>query len=225
MEDCQKESFTGFFGSLFLEENMYLMIDNYDSFVHNLVCYFREYGEKIYLVRNDKITIEKINDFFKQGILEGIIISPGPKSPEDCGICKEIILYMAGKIPILGVCLGHQIIGHVFGAKVKKGPCPMHGKVTKVYHHQKALFDRLPEEYSVTRYHSLVVSDDDFPDTLEIDARSEDGIIMGIHHKTYPIYGVQFHPEAVLTEHGQELLRNFMKICEEWKKKHEDKDL
>lgn len=204
---------------------MYLMIDNYDSFVHNLVCYFREYGENIYLVRNDKITIEEINYFLKQGILEGIIISPGPKSPEDCGICKEIILNMAGKIPILGVCLGHQIIGHVFRAKVKKGPKPMHGKVTKIYHHQKALFDRLPESYTVTRYHSLIVSDENFPDILEIDARSEDGIIMGIHHKTYHIYGVQFHPEAVLTEYGHELLGNFMKICEEWKKKYEDKDL
>ena len=105
---------------------MYLMIDNYDSFVYNLVCYMEELGEKVELVRNDKITIEEINDFLKQGILEGIIISPGPKSPEDCGICKEIILNMAGKIPILGVCLGHQIIGHVFRAKVKKGPTPMH---------------------------------------------------------------------------------------------------
>lgn len=195
---------------------MYLMIDNYDSFVHNLVCYLEEYGEEIEVIRNDRITVEKVKELLTRGVLEGIIISPGPKSPEDCGMCKEIVKNMAGEVPILGVCLGHQIIGHVFGAAVRKGKQPMHGKVTRITNNQKNVFQNLPESYMVTRYHSLAVSEDGFPDELEIDARSEDGVIMGIHHKKYPVYGVQFHPEAVLTEYGHELLKNFIEICKGW---------
>lgn len=214
-----------FFWQFFLEENMYLMIDNYDSFVYNLVCYLQEYGEDVALVRNDKITIEKIKEFLNRGILKGIIISPGPKSPEDCGSCKEIVNEMAGKVPILGVCLGHQIIGHVFGATIKKGVQPMHGKVSRIFNNQRNLFLNLPKSYYVTRYHSLVISDDGFPDALEIDAQSEDGVIMGIHHKIYPIYGVQFHPEAVLTEYGHGLLKNFIKICNGWYNTYGNKNL
>ena len=203
---------------------MFLMIDNYDSFVHNLVCYFQSHGETMELVRNDKITPERVNKLLEQGVLEGLILSPGPKSPQDCGSCKEILMQVSGKIPVLGVCLGHQIIGHVFGAEVKKGIRPMHGKISKIFHNGKYLFHNLPQSYFVTRYHSLILSSENFPDNLEIDALSEDGVIMGIHHKVYPIYGVQFHPEAVLTEYGYELLGNFIQLCKGWNRNNENKN-
>lgn len=195
---------------------MYLMIDNYDSFVYNLARYLEELGEKVTLVRNDKITADHIESMVYDGSLEGIILSPGPKSPADCGNCKEILKRMAGKVPILGVCLGHQIIGHVFGATVKKGNRPMHGKVTAITTDGTGLFQNLPDTYQVTRYHSLVISDEKFPEELQVNARSEDGVIMGIRHRKMPVYGVQFHPEAVLTEYGHEILENFCRICESY---------
>lgn len=222
LEDCQKSSLKGLFWQFFWRKKMYLMIDNYDSFVYNLVCYMEELGEKVELVRNDKISVEEIEDLVSLKRIEGLIISPGPKSPEDCGNCKEIVNKMAGRLPILGVCLGHQIIGHVFGAIVQKGLKPMHGKVSKIVTNQKELFTGLPLHYNVTRYHSLIISEEGFPDELEIDARSEDGIIMGIHHKTFPIFGVQFHPEAVLTEYGHEILKNYIELCKGWWKIHEN---
>ena len=197
---------------------MYLMIDNYDSFVYNLACYFEECGEKVRLIRNDKITISEMENLISDNALEGLILSPGPKSPKDCGNCKEILEKTAGKIPILGVCLGHQIIGDVFGASIQKGAKPMHGKVNKIWNNQKGLFQGLPKTYHVTRYHSLVIDNYSFPDCLEVDARSDDDVIMAVHHKNLPVYGVQFHPEAVLTEYGHELLKNFTKICKEWRK-------
>lgn len=203
---------------------MYLMIDNYDSFVYNLARYLEELGEKVTLVRNDKITADHIESMVYDGSLEGIILSPGPKSPADCGNCKEILKRMAGKVPILGVCLGHQIIGHVFGATVKKGNRPMHGKVTAITTAGTGLFQNLPDTYQVTRYHSLVISDEKFPEELQVNARSEDGVIMGIRHRKMPVYGVQFHPEAVLTEYGHELLRNYTKICREWWSTYENSD-
>lgn len=214
-----------FLSSLFLhntqEETMYLMIDNYDSFVYNLACYLEECGEKVMLIRNDKISISEIEKLLSNGCLEGLILSPGPKSPKDCGNCKEILEKTAGKVPVLGVCLGHQIIGHVFGASIQKGVKPMHGKVTEIRNNQAGLFEGLPKSYSVTRYHSLIVSDYDFPGCLKIDALSKDGVIMALHHKSFPIYGVQFHPEAVLTEYGHELLKNFTKICKKWRKNND----
>ncbi|MCI6421796.1 MAG: aminodeoxychorismate/anthranilate synthase component II [Blautia sp.] len=203
---------------------MYLMIDNYDSFVYNLARYLEELGEKVTLVRNDKITADHIESMVYDGSLEGIILSPGPKSPADCGNCKEILKRMAGKVPILGVCLGHQIIGHVFGATVKKGNRPMHGKVTAITTDGTGLFQNLPDTYQATRYHSLVISDEKFPEELQVNARSEDGVIMGIRHRKMPVYGVQFHPEAVLTEYGHELLRNYTKICREWWSTYENSD-
>ena len=203
---------------------MYLMIDNYDSFVYNLARYLEELGEKVTLVRNDKITADHIESMVYDGSLEGIILSPGPKSPADCGNCKEILKRMAGKVPILGVCLGHQIIGHVFGATVKKGNRPMHGKVTAITTDGTGLFQNLPDTYQVTRYHSLVISDEKFPEELQVNARSEDGVIMGIRHRKMPVYGVQFHPEAVLTEYGHELLRNYTKICRAWWSTYENSD-
>lgn len=195
---------------------MYLMVDNYDSFVYNLACYLEELGNTIEMVRNDKITTELIREMEVSGKLEGIILSPGPKSPKDCGICRDIVREFGKRVPILGVCLGHQIIGYVFGAKVEKGVRPMHGKVTKLHTNGHGVFRDLPDSYDVTRYHSLIVSKENFPKNLQVDAWSEDGVIMGIHHTEQPVYGVQFHPEAVLTEYGHELLDNFTKICKEW---------
>lgn len=201
---------------------MYLMVDNYDSFVYNLACYLQECGEQVELVRNDKITAKEIERMLETGNLEGVVISPGPKSPKDCGNCREIVEKLAGKVPVLGICLGHQIIGHVFGAEIHKGERPMHGKVTKIVSNGKGLFEGLSTAYEVTRYHSLVVGNENFPEILEVDARTEDGVIMGIHHKEFPIYGVQFHPEAVLTQYGHELLENFVKISKEWWNRHEN---
>lgn len=201
---------------------MYLMIDNYDSFVYNLARYMEELGERIEVVRNDRITLQRVEALLLAGGLEGILISPGPKSPKDCGNCREIVANMAGCVPILGVCLGHQIIGSVFGAEVKKGARPMHGKVTEITTNRQGLFRDLPETYEVTRYHSLVVSREKLPDTLVVDAVSEDGVIMGMHHRDLPVYGVQFHPEAVLTQYGHELLGNYRKICRDWWREYEN---
>ena len=203
---------------------MYLMIDNYDSFVYNLARYLQELGEQVELVRNDRITAEEIERQMQDGRLEGLILSPGPKSPADCGNCREIVRKLAGRIPILGVCLGHQIIGHVFGAKIRKGVRPMHGKVTAITTEGTGLFAGLPRTYQVTRYHSLVVSEENFPSRLQIDARAEDGAVMAIRHRELPVYGIQFHPEAVLTEYGHALLENYIKICREWWRTDADND-
>lgn len=196
---------------------MYIMIDNYDSFVHNLAVYFQELGQKIRIIRNDAVTVEAVQELAESGELEGIIISPGPKSPQDSLMPGVILKTMAGRIPILGVCLGHQIIGAVYGARVEKGVRPMHGKVTRIYHQQRALFRSLPVSYQVTRYHSLVISEQTLPDCLRVDAHSDDGTVMAISHRKLPVYGVQFHPEAVLTQYGHELLSNFIEICRRWR--------
>ncbi len=151
----------------------------------------------------------------QQGEVQGIIISPGPKNPMDCGNSGKIVRQFAGKVPILGVCLGHQIIGFEFRAKIQKGKLPMHGKVESIINNGKGLFKRLPRTYQVTRYHSLVVSRETLPDCLLVDATAKDGSIQAMHHIKYPIYGVQFHPEAVLTQYGHKLLYNYIRICEE----------
>ena len=197
---------------------MYLMIDNYDSFVYNLKAYLDDLNEDVKVVRNDKITIEEITEMKD---LKGIIISPGPKSPKDSGICTSVVRKFAGKIPILGVCLGHQIIGYEFGAVVEKGERPMHGKVTKIFHNNDNLFRNIESPYNVTRYHSLVINEESMPKELKVDARSEDGAVMAVSHVKYPVYGVQFHPEAVLTQYGHELLRNFIILSKEWWNEHE----
>ncbi|QNM06209.1 anthranilate synthase component II [Qiania dongpingensis] len=196
---------------------MYLMIDNYDSFVYNLYTYMSELGREVRVVRNDKITLDEIESLLLKDRLSGIMISPGPKTPEDCGICCLAVKQFAGRVPILGICLGHQIIGHVYGGTVKKGRRPMHGKISFVHNRGTGLFSELPETYRVTRYHSLVVSEEGFPEMLQIDAKSEDGVIMAMSHRTKPVFGVQFHPEAVLTEYGHELLQNYIGICDAWK--------
>lgn len=189
---------------------MYLMIDNYDSFVYNLKAYIQELGREILVKRCDEITLEEIEHMQP----EGIILSPGPKRPWDAELCMEVTERFQGQIPILGVCLGHQVLGHCCGAVVQKGERPMHGKVTELKNNGTGVFVGLPEKYKVTRYHSLVVKKESVPEEYQIDAVSEDGAVMGISHKIWPVYGVQFHPEAVLTEYGHELLENFCRIAE-----------
>lgn len=197
---------------------MFLMIDNYDSFVYNLVSYFMEEGVQIEVIRNDDVDLENIQNQINEKKLEGIIISPGPKSPKDCGLCNEVVKKFYKQIPIFGVCLGHQIIGHVFGATVTKGAKAMHGKVENINTQQKNIFKNLPKKFKVTRYHSLIVKED-LPEDFTIDARTEDNVIMALSHKNYPLYGVQFHPEAVLTEFGHEMVKNFIDLAREWRTK------
>lgn len=190
---------------------MLLMIDNYDSFVYNLVRYFDEIGEAVEVVRNDKIDLDCIDS----NKYSGIVISPGPKNPREAGVSLEIIDRFKEKVPILGICLGHQCIGHYFGGEIIKGKIPMHGKISEVAHDDKGLFYGVKNPLKVTRYHSLIVNRDKFPEELEITAETlnSDKVIMGIRHKKLPIYGVQFHPEAELTEEGHKILENFILEC------------
>ncbi len=188
---------------------MYLMVDNYDSFVYNLVRYLQELGQEVMVCRNDRITPDDI----KGMNLEGIIISPGPKAPKDAGVSLDIINTLKGKIPILGICLGHQAIGYAFGADVVKGAEPVHGKNSIVTHDNDGLFKGIKNPLSVTRYHSLIVEKSTLPDCLKVTCETKDGVIMGLRHKEYCIEGVQFHPEAELTECGHSLLNNFVDIC------------
>ena len=188
---------------------MILMIDNYDSFVYNLVQYFKELDEDIVVKRNDEITIDDIKTLNP----EIIVLSPGPCSPNEAGICIEAVENFKGIIPILGICLGHQTIGQVFGGKIVKAIEPVHGKVHSITHDSKGVFTNLKNPLNVTRYHSLVVDRDSLPDDLEISAETKEGEIMGLRHKNYMIEGVQFHPEAVLPECGHELLQNFITLA------------
>ncbi len=191
-----------------------LLIDNYDSFTYNLLHYLGELGAQVEVVRNDAITAAEVLGRKKLG---GIVISPGPGTPEESGICLELIRKNDGKIPLLGVCLGHQAIGQAYGGKVVRAPVPMHGKVSEVFHQGKGLFDNLPIPLKATRYHSLIVERPSLPACLEVTAetlekKGEPGIIMGLQHKEHPVFGVQFHPESIASEHGHELLRNFVNI-------------
>ncbi|MDO8341776.1 MAG: aminodeoxychorismate/anthranilate synthase component II [Cellvibrio sp.] len=190
---------------------MILMIDNYDSFTYNLVQYFGELGADVKVVRNDEITIEEIAALAP----EKIVISPGPCTPTEAGVSIDTIKTFAGKIPLLGVCLGHQSIGQALGGKVIRAPFVMHGKTSPVYHNNKGVFAGLKNPFQATRYHSLVIEKESIPDCLEITAwtQNEDGSmaeIMGVKHKTLALEGVQFHPESILTEHGHDMLRNFL---------------
>lgn len=189
---------------------MYLMIDNYDSFVYNLKAYLQELGRDILVRRSDELTLDDIQAMQPQGI----ILSPGPKRPWDAQLCVDTVRRFGGKVPLLGVCLGHQVLGHCAGAVVEKGARPMHGKVTRVRHDGTGLFAGLPREFNVTRYHSLVVRQDTLPEDYQVDCVAEDGAVMGLSHRTLPLFGVQFHPEAVLTEYGHELLENFCRMAE-----------
>ncbi len=187
---------------------MLLMIDNYDSFTFNIVQYFAQLGESVQVHRNDKISLEEIEALNP----ERLVISPGPCSPEEAGISVSAIKHFAGKIPILGVCLGHQSIGYAFGGKVLQSASLMHGKTSPIFHNNLELFADLPNPFLATRYHSLIVDSPSLPECLEVTAWVENGEIMGLRHKELPIWGVQFHPESILTERGMDVFRNFLVI-------------
>ncbi|TCO74396.1 anthranilate synthase component II [Marinisporobacter balticus] len=191
---------------------MILMIDNYDSFTYNLVQYLECLKEDVLVYRNDCIHLEKIENLNP----DMIVLSPGPCTPNEAGICKDVVGHFKGKIPILGICLGHQTIGQVFGGHIIKAKEPVHGKVHPIHHSNKGVFENLPNPLKVTRYHSLVIERKTLPDCLEITAETFDGEIMGINHKDYLLEGVQFHPEAILTEMGMEILENFLIKAKKW---------
>jgi anthranilate synthase/aminodeoxychorismate synthase-like glutamine amidotransferase len=187
---------------------MILIIDNYDSFTYNLVQYLGELGAEMRVVRNDQTTAKEI----EQNLPRAIVISPGPKAPSEAGICLEVIEKFAGRVPILGVCLGHQAIGQAFGGKVIRAPELMHGKTSPIQHDGRTIFAGLPNPFEATRYHSLIVERDTLPACLEISATSPDGLIMGLRHREMKVEGVQFHPESILTQAGKQLLANFLSL-------------
>lgn len=187
---------------------MVLVIDNYDSFTYNLVQYLGEMQVDLQVHRNDQISIDKIRELKP----ERILVSPGPCSPKESGLSNEIIKTFGPTIPLLGVCLGHQCIGHTFGASVVVNYRMMHGKTSAIKHNGKDLFEGMPNPFLATRYHSLVIKRDTMPEFLQVTAETDEGEIMGIKHRDYPIWGVQFHPESILTEHGREILRNFLRL-------------
>jgi anthranilate synthase/aminodeoxychorismate synthase-like glutamine amidotransferase len=187
---------------------MILMIDNYDSFTYNLVQYLGELGKEIHVARNDQITLDEIKRFKPTQI----VISPGPGSPKDAGISNAVIREFSGKLPILGVCLGHQCIGEVFGGRVVRAGRLMHGKTSQIHHDGKGVFQGLPNPFEAMRYHSLIVERETLPECLAITAETDQKEIMGLIHKQHPTVGVQFHPESILTQGGKDLLRNFLKL-------------
>ena len=188
---------------------MFLLIDNYDSFTYNLFHFLGELSATVEVVRNDQITVDEALAKHPQGL----VISPGPCDPDRAGICLDLVEAAAGVVPILGVCLGHQAVGQAFGGRVGRAALPMHGKLSEISHVGSGVFADLPSPLTATRYHSLVIENDSLPDCLEVTARTEDGTIMGLQHKTLPIHGVQFHPESIASEHGHALLRNFLTLA------------
>jgi anthranilate synthase component 2 len=187
-----------------------LMIDNYDSFTYNIVQYFGELGAQVDVFRNDEITVAEIAAKLEAGQLDRLVVSPGPCSPAEAGISVAAIQHFAGRLPILGVCLGHQAIGAAFGGKIIRAQELMHGKTSVITTTQQGVFAGLPEKFTVNRYHSLAIERASCPDALEVTAWTDDGEIMGVRHKTLAIQGVQFHPESILTEHGHAMLKNFL---------------
>ncbi|MCX2560413.1 aminodeoxychorismate/anthranilate synthase component II [Acetobacter farinalis] len=194
---------------------MILLIDNYDSFTFNLVHYLGELGERCDVRRNDSLSVADALALRP----EAIVLSPGPCSPNEAGICCDLIAAAAGNIPVFGVCLGHQAIGQVFGAKVVRAPVPMHGKISPVFHNGTDVFAGLPNPFNATRYHSLTLDPPSIPDSLAVTAWTEDGVIMGVCHTQYPVSGVQFHPESIASEYGHDLLRNFLQEARAWNEK------
>jgi anthranilate synthase component 2 len=188
---------------------MFLLIDNYDSFTYNLYHYLGELGAQLVVKRNDALTAAEAMAMNPQGI----ILSPGPCTPNEAGICLKLIKAVAGKLPLLGVCLGHQALGQAFGGKVVRAPAPLHGKLSQVSHRGIGVFQDIPTPFTGTRYHSLIVDRATLPDCLEITAETNDGLIMGMQHREYPLHGVQFHPESIASEHGHRLLGNFLRIA------------
>lgn len=187
---------------------MLLMLDNYDSFTYNLVQYFSELGEEVLVLRNDQTTVADIEEMAP----DRICISPGPCSPAEAGISVDVIRAFAGRVPVLGVCLGHQAIGAAWGGRIVRAKTQMHGKTSAIEHCGAGVFQSIPSPCTITRYHSLAIERDSLPDCLEVTAETDDGEIMGVRHKTLPVHGVQFHPESVLSEHGHTLLNNFLTL-------------
>ncbi|MEE8203450.1 MAG: aminodeoxychorismate/anthranilate synthase component II [Alphaproteobacteria bacterium] len=188
---------------------MLALIDNYDSFTYNLVHFLGELGAEVTVWRNDAITVAELLDRSP----EAVVMSPGPCDPDRAGICLEMVEKGAGRLPLLGVCLGHQAIGQAFGGRVVRAPYVMHGKLSAVHHNGTGVFAGLPNPFEATRYHSLVVERDSVPECLEVTAETEDGVVMGLAHRELPVHGVQFHPESIASEHGHALLRNFLDIA------------
>jgi anthranilate synthase component 2 len=188
---------------------MLLVIDNYDSFTYNLVQFLGELGAEPVVCRNDQVTVEQI----AAGGYSGLVISPGPGEPKGAGVTLAAIRQLAGRLPILGVCLGHQAIGEAFGGRIVRAPRPIHGKASVVKHDGRGIFAGVPQDLEVARYHSLVIEPESCPAELEVTASTADGIIMGVRHRVHPIEGVQFHPESVLTSNGMQILSNFVKLC------------
>lgn len=185
---------------------MILIIDNYDSFVFNLARYFEELGQQTNVIRNDQITIKQAEQLSP----DALVISPGPCTPDEAGLSQELVTHFANQIPILGVCLGHQAIAASFGGKIIKAPQPVHGRTSLIYHHNSRLLANLPDPFSATRYHSLMIDEESLPSDLQVSARTKDGIPMALEHVTAPLFGVQFHPESILTKCGLTLLENFL---------------
>ncbi len=190
---------------------MYILIDNYDSFTYNLYHYLTDLGVDVAVHRNDQISCDDVSSLNPRGI----IISPGPCTPNEAGICLDLVGRFKSDVPILGVCLGHQSIAQAFGARIVRAPYVMHGKTSEIHHDGSSVFSGLPSPFVATRYHSLTVAPDSLPDCLKVTAETDDGIIMGLMHKEYPLHGVQFHPESIASENGHALIKNFLAICEE----------
>lgn len=188
------------------------MVDNYDSFTYNLVQFLGILGADLVVLRNDNAKLRDVERLEPAGI----VISPGPKAPRDAGLSKEIIIKLGGSLPILGVCLGHQCIGEVYGGRVVRAPYVMHGKTSLIYHDGLGVFHGIPNPFQAARYHSLVVSEEGLPSCLTVTARTEDGIIMGLRHRELPVEGIQFHPESFMTPVGLEILQNFLRLCADW---------
>jgi len=195
-------------------KNLVLVIDNYDSFTYNLVQYLGELGEDVMVRRNDEITLAEIAPLSPMAV----VLSPGPGTPSDAGICKDLLVELGPTLPVLGVCLGHQCLGEAFGGTVRRASQVMHGKVSRVTHAEQSVFRGIPSPFAATRYHSLVVDRENLPADLEVTAWTDDGTVMGLRHRQYPLAGVQFHPEAILTEHGHELLANFLQDARAWRR-------
>jgi anthranilate synthase component II len=198
------------------EAGVVLVIDNYDSFTYNLVQYLGELGEDVVVRRNDEVSLADVTAIAPAAA----VISPGPKTPREAGICGDLLRELGPTLPTLGVCLGHQCLGDVYGGRVSRAPQVMHGKVSRIFHRGESVFRGLPNPFQGTRYHSLVVERDSVPAELEVTAWTEDGIVMGLRHRRYPLAGVQFHPESILTEHGHTLLRNFLEDARAWQQAH-----
>lgn len=190
---------------------MFLLIDNYDSFVYNLRHFMGEVGADIVVRRNDAFTADEVLAMKPSGI----VLSPGPRYPDDAGICLELVAKAAGRVPLLGVCLGHQTIAQNFGASIVRAPMPMHGKISQIEHTNRGVFQGIPSPFKATRYHSLTIDPDTVPEMLEVTARSGDGVIQGVQHRELPIHGVQFHPESIASENGHAILKNFIDMTEQ----------